>query len=225
MQIHRNLPAPPARTRPHQLAFTLVEIIGVVALIAVLAAVLAPRVTSVMARGKIAATAESLAGLKSAVTDYLAVKSSLPIRYGSGNTNAATTFGRFDADLVAGGFLDHLFSCPIGNQTFDDSNLARRIHVRCLAGHKESEVPEPDTTSGGDDFDIDRDASTLDTPESVRIVSAFIPQVREEDAIALNKLIDGDVNKVGAYDIVGRCIYGRASAEGTVTVYVYITHL
>ena len=48
------------RRTQYQQGFTLVEIIGVVALIAVLAAVLAPRVTSVIGRGKINSTSQGL---------------------------------------------------------------------------------------------------------------------------------------------------------------------
>ena len=52
-------------------AFTLIEIIGVVAVIAILAAVLTPRVVSVIARGKVNAAAQSLGSLKSATADYI----------------------------------------------------------------------------------------------------------------------------------------------------------
>ncbi len=210
--------------RGFQGAFTLVEIIGVVALIAVLAAVMAPRVMLVIRRGKVHATAQAIAGLKTATQNYLSVNTTLPIRYGYGTTNGAVTAGRFDADLVAGGYLEHLFTCPLGAQAFDSTALTERIHVRCLGGHKESEIPEPDTTSSGDDFDLDRDTTTLDTPEEVRVVSAFIPKVRLTDAVALNRLLDGDDNHGTSADLIGRCIYSREADDGTVTVYVYIAH-
>ena len=117
MQLSSN-----ARRLRNSGGFTLVEIIGVVALIAVLAAVLAPRVTSVMGRGKVNATAQALAGLKTATEDYLAVNSSIPYRSGTGTTNAAVREGRFDADLVAGGYLEQLFQCAIGAQDNDASS-------------------------------------------------------------------------------------------------------
>ena len=221
MRTHR-LPAaiPSLRRR----AFTLVEIVGVVALIAILAAILTPRVVSVISRGKINATADSLAGLRTATMDYLGVHSTLPARLGTGATNAAVADGRFDADLVAAGFLEKLFTTSLGDPTFDDSSLMRRTHVRCLTGGMESSVPAPDTFSGGTDFDLDRDPATVDTPNSSMVVSAFIPKVRIDDAIALNKVIDGDLNPAGTYDRTGRCIYSQPSSDGTVTVYVYITH-
>src|SRR5499426_771830 len=100
--------------RRERLGFTLIEIIGVVAVIAILAAVLTPRVISVIARGKVNGTAQSLASLKTATTDYVVKNGSLPSRDGTGSTNGAVATGRFDADLVAGGFTEKLFACSIG---------------------------------------------------------------------------------------------------------------
>src|SRR5712691_10452191 len=90
--------------------FTLIEIIGVVAIIAILAAVLTPRVAKVIGRGKVNSTAQSLGSLKTATTDYVAKNATIPLRDGTGATNAAVATGRFDADLVAGGFTEKLFS-------------------------------------------------------------------------------------------------------------------
>ena len=45
------------------------------------------------------------------------------------------------------------------------------------------------------------------------MVSAFIPGVSIADAIALNKLIDGDVNTGNKADSDGRCIYSAADGD------------
>src|SRR3954471_7345794 len=123
--------------------FTLIEIIGVVAIIAILAAVLTPRVIKVIARGKVNSTAQSLAGLKTATTDYIVKNGSLPLRDGTGATNSAVATGRFDADLIAGGFLEKLFSAGIGTQTFDQSALTGRIHVRSQTAVSAAVVAAP----------------------------------------------------------------------------------
>ncbi len=204
--------------------FTLVEIIGVVALIAVLAAVLAPRVTSVIGRGKVNSTAQGIAGLKTATMDYIAAKSSLPLRSGTGATDKAEAEGRFDADLLSGGFIERLFSCAIGSQTSDSSALTGRIHVRSLAASKAKAVKKPTATVGGDAFNLDGDNTTADFSAGQVVVSAFLPQVALNDAIALNKLIDGVVNVGATVDTEGRCIYSKADADGKVTVYVYVSH-
>jgi prepilin-type N-terminal cleavage/methylation domain-containing protein len=203
--------------------FTLIEIIGVIAVIAILAAVLTPRVISVIARSKVNSTAQSLAGLKTATTDYIVKNGSLPLRDGTGSTNAAVATGRFDADLIAGGFLEKLFSAGIGSQTFDQSALTGRIHVRSQTAVSAAVVAAPSATVGGTNFDLDRDPSTADFTSSQTIVSAVIPGVAIGDAIELNKILDGETNTGTGADVVGRCTYS-AAVSGVVTVYVYVAH-
>jgi type II secretory pathway pseudopilin PulG len=204
-------------------AFTLIEIIGVVAVIAILAAVLTPRVVSVIARGKVNATAQSLGSLKSATADYIAKNSTVPIRDGTGATNSAVATGRFDADLVGGGFTEKLFACSIGTQTFDASALTGRIHVRSLTATSAAAVTAPTATVGGSNYNLDRDTATADFTAGQSVVSAFIPGTAIADAIALNKILDGDDNTGTSADTTGRCMYSDG-AGGTVTVYVYIAH-
>ena len=205
-------------------AFTLIEIIGVVAIIAILAAVLTPRVVSVIARGKVNATAQSLGSLKTATADYIGKNGSVPARAGTGSTNAAVSTGRFDADLVAGGFTEKLFACSLGTQTFDASALTGRTHVRTLASTSAATVTAPTATVGGDNFNLDRDAGTADFTTGQMVVSAFIPGASLTDAIALNKILDGDDNTGTAADTTGRCMYSAAAVDNTVTIYVYIAH-
>jgi type II secretory pathway pseudopilin PulG len=205
-------------------AFTLIEIIGVVAVIAILAAVLTPRVVSVIARGKVNATAQSLGSLKSATADYIGKNGSVPLRAGTAATNAAVAAGRFDADLIAGGFTEKLFGCSIGTQTFDSSALSGRIHVRTLASVNAAAVAAPTATVGGDNFNLDRDTGTPDFTGGQVVVAAFIPGVAIVDAIALNRILDGDDNTGTSADTTGRCMYSVAAPDNTVTVYVYIAH-
>src|SRR5689334_18259567 len=204
--------------------FTLIEIIGVVAVIAILAAVLTPRVISVIARGKVNGTAQSLASLKTATTDYMVKHGSLPSRDGTGSTNGAVATGRFDADLVAGGFTEKLFACAIGAQTFDETALTGRIHVRCLTATAAASVTDPTATVGGSNFNLDRDTATADFTSGQKVVSAFIPGVALADAIELNKILDGDTNTGTAADTTARCMYSAAAVDNTVTVYVYVAH-
>ena len=212
------------QARNSRSAFTLIEIIGVVAIIAILAAVLTPRVISVIARGKVNATAQSLASLKTATADYIGKNGSVPARAGTGSTNSAVSIGRFDADLVAGGFTEKLFACSLGSQTFDSSALTTRTHVRTLASTSAASVTAPTATVGGDNFNLDRDAGTADFTTGQMVVSTFIPGVALSDAIALNKILDGDDNTGTGADSSGRCMYSAAASDNTVTVYVYIAH-
>ena len=211
-------------TKQKAAAFTLIEIIGVVAVIAILAAVLTPRVVNVIARGKISATAQSIGSLKSATTDYLGKNGSLPTRDGTGSTNGAVSVGRFDADLVTAGFTEKLFACSIGTQTFDSSALTGRIHIRSVSATSSATVTAPTATVGGVNFDLDRSTSTADFTSGQMVVTAFIPGVSITDAIALNKILDGDDNTGTSADSTGRCMYSAASPDNTVTLYVYVAH-
>ena len=214
---------PACRPDRRRSGFTLVEIVGVVALIAILAAVLTPRVVSVITRGKINSTTQSLSSLKTATMDYIGANGTLPLRAGTGSTNAAVATGRFDADLVASGIIDKLFSCAIGTTTFDASALTGRTHVRSLQADASGTVTAPTATVGGSNFNLDRDTATADFTTAQRVVSVFIPGVPIADAIALNKQIDGDSNTGTSADTVGRCLYSEA-ADNLVTVYVYVAH-
>jgi general secretion pathway protein G len=212
-----------SKVRKTENAFTLIEIIGVLAVIAVLAALLTPKVFDVIARGKINSTALAYNTLKTAATDYFAKNGSFPIRDGTGATNAAVVTGRFDADLVSGGFMERLFSCAVGWQTNSATALTGRTHVRSLTAVSSGTITAPTATVGGDNYDLDRDASTADFTTSQHVVSLFIPGVALSDAIALNKIMDGDDNTGSGADSVGKCMYSAASG-GLVTVYIYVAH-
>lgn len=210
-------------TEASLLGFTLIEIIGVLAVIAVLAALLTPKVFDVIARGKVNSTALAYNTLKTATTDYFAQNGSFPLRAGTGSTNGPAANGRFDADLLSGGFMEKLFSCAIGWQTNAATPLTGRTHSRTLTAVSSGTVTAPTATVGGTNYDLDRDSSTADFNTSQTVVSLFIPGVPITDAIALNKLLDGDENTGSGPDIVGKCMYSTA-AGGLVTIYVYVAH-
>src|SRR6266498_2466938 len=66
------------------------------------------------------------------------------------------------AILVAVGFTERLFTAAIGIQTFDSSALTGRIHVRSQTATSAGSVTAATATVGGDNFDLDRDATTAD---------------------------------------------------------------
>ena len=201
----------------------MIEIIGVVAIIAVLAALLTPRILNAVARSKVNSTALSYSSLKTATTDYFAKNNSFPSRVGTGSTNGAVATGRFDADLVSGGFLEKLFTCSIGSQLNDMSALTGRTHVRSQAALAAATLTIS-STAGGDNFDLDGDGATADFTTANTIVSLVIPGVNINDAIELNKLIDNTTNSsISTADTAGRCVYSTPSSS-TTTVYLYVAH-
>lgn len=201
--------------------FTLIEMIGVIAIIGILATVLVPKVMNAVARSKVNGTALAYNNLRTVVTDYYARSNAFPARAGTGVADTATATGRFDADLVAAGILDKLVSTPIGNPAVTGA-LNTRPHVRSLAAVSSGAV-NPTTANGGNNFDLDANTATADFVAGQMVVSLMIPRVTISEAIQLNKLIDNVENTGNAADRVGRCIYS-AAAGGTVTVYLYLSH-
>ncbi len=205
-----------------QKGFTLVEMIGVLAIIGILAAVLVPKVMDAVARSKVSGAALVYNTLRTASVDYYSKSNSFPARAGTGAADTAVAAGRFDADLVNGGYIDKLVSVPIGS-TASTGALTTRTHVRCRAATVSGAV-NVTAANSGDNFNLDNNAATADFTAGQMVVSLMIPGVPLKDAKALNALIDGTINTANTADNVGRCIYSAPAANGTVTVYLYVAH-
>ena len=223
--------------RPGRRAFTLIEIIGVVAVIAILVSVLVPRALNVIARGKVSTTAQSLGSLRGTITEYVVRSNTLPSRLGYDTTNAPTAGGRFDADLLQAGLIERLFVCSIGSQVSQASSgfgcspsptpqattaLLQRAHLRSAPGGASSLTPTTNAV-GQVNFDLDLNG-TGDFASSQMVAYAYIPGVSASDAMELNRIIDGGAAASGAADLAGRCINSGPSSDNTVTVYVYLAH-
>lgn len=203
-------------------AFTLVEMIGVLAIIGILASVLVPKVMDAVARSKVSGTALVYNTLRTASVDYYSKSNTFPVRNGTGTADTAVAAGRFDADLLAGAYIDKLVNVPIGTTTTTGA-LTTRTHVRTRTAVSSGTVTVTAANSGNN-FDLDDNPATADFTAGQVVVCLMIPGVSIKDAINLNGLIDNVSNAGTAADISGRCIYTAAAANGTVTVYLYIGH-
>lgn len=210
---------------------TLIEIIGVVAVIAILASVLTPRVLGVLARGRVASTAQSLGGLATLIPQYLTISNSLPTRLGYETGDSASFGGRFDVDLVAAGLTDRLFNSPVGNKggqggfgcgfsNFRTGGLLQRGHIRSAPGGAATLTPGAFILANVN-FDLDRDGAG-DFDATRMVAYAYLPGVNASEAAQLNQIFDSETNAPGAVDLSGRCINSAASASNTVTMYVYL---
>src|SRR5271155_5112005 len=106
------------QTKSSKRAFTLIEMIGVLAVIAILAGLLVPKIFNAINNARINSTAESIATVKTAIADHYA-------KYGtllSSNGTTITTLpqANFDQILLTEGFLDKAFA----SQLTQSSNTA-----------------------------------------------------------------------------------------------------
>jgi prepilin-type N-terminal cleavage/methylation domain-containing protein len=196
-------------------AFTLIEMIGVLAVIAILAAVLIPKVFTAINNARVNNAAMSIQTVKTACVDHYS-------KYGSilAGPNG-TTYGLgtgYDTNLLAEGFLDKPFLVRIGDGT--TNTTVKTISLSSISGT----VDGTDTTG----FDL-AGIGTNNVTGSVMVV-AEITGVEQNDAKDLNDRIDGtslgaDPTTANAADLKGRVKYASYSGTPTNSVYIYLTHL
>ena len=213
--------------RNSQSGFSLIEMIGVLAIIAVLAAVIAPRVFSTIASSRVNAAASSIGGISSAVTDFASKYGNLPV------TGANS---RIDDLLLTSGYLDQRFTVKIGTPaptppvagaswTFANSvwtsaggaSQATQARIICVASN--ANVP---SAAAGANYQLD---GATNLPTGVNVISAVIPNVTGTQAQALSAAVDGDslsaaTNAVA--DNAGKVVYAAPNGAGLTTVYIYI---
>ena len=204
---------------PKTRAFTLIEMIGVLAVIAILAALLIPKIFEAINNARVNNAAISCQTVKTAIADHYAKYGSIPVD-GSGATPLPLTvpFVQYDKVLLKEGFLDKPFAVKIGDGTTNTIvQLVPAVATNTAAG--------PGTGA----YNLDGDTTTTfpnDAPGSV-VVEAVIVGVTANDAKDFNDRVDGP--SLGAAltvaDNLGRVVYAAYPA-GTATnaVYVYLTH-
>jgi len=215
----------PANRAFNQSGFTLIEMIGVLAVIAILAAVLIPKVFEAINNARVNNAAMSVGTVKTACVDHYAKAGAFPVD-ASTNPPAALTPAQkltFDLVLVKEGFLDKPFAVKIGDGLPED---AAHTRVEIVDAQPAATVG----TGAGGAYNLDGDATTSNANDAngTWVVQAVITGVQEADAIALNKAIDGNTAALGSTgpgvaDLGGRVEYATPAA-GVCTVYVYLTH-
>jgi prepilin-type N-terminal cleavage/methylation domain-containing protein len=107
-------------------AFTLIELIGVLAVIAILAALLIPKVFDAISMARMNRAALSMGTIKGAVVEHYAKFGSLASSNGVPLVFTGT-YTNFDSILLAEGFIDKPFNPRIGTNAF-----IRIVHVSGL---------------------------------------------------------------------------------------------
>jgi prepilin-type N-terminal cleavage/methylation domain-containing protein len=212
-------------------AFTLIEMIGVLAVIAILAALLVPKIFNAINNARINSTALSIATIKTATADHYAKYGSFAISNGvSVPTIALTTpFANFDTALVTEQLLDKPFACAISTNV---SVSVEPISTVTAGGTVTVNGTTSITNFAANDlaFDLsDTNATPGNSIAGTYVVVIFMANVLEADAQALNNIIDGPSLGVALGSATGD-LYGRvkyspvAVSGGPVDVTIYITH-
>ena len=221
-------PAQNAKTRKAQ-AFTLVEMIGVLAIIAILASLLIPRVFQAIGDSKISNSASTCNSIKAAVNEYYGKYGLIAGPKGVALTLSGSPATAEDWDLttlVAEGFAEKPFSVRIGNGMMGSVAGGSRLRVIDISGNSTNTAAADaaaDLAKGAYNLD---GASTTNDISGALLVEAVIEQVDSQDAKDFNDRIDGaslGATNLTSADQSGRVKY-TAPANGKTSVRVYLAH-
>lgn len=208
--------------------FTLVEMIGVLAIIAVLAVVIAPKVFSAIRSSRINGTLVSLDTYKSAATEFVGKYGTLP---------ATNNNSRLDDLFIAAGLLEERFSAKIGLQAdvyatagatwtrgtngawtaSGGSNQTSTSRIICLT----SNTTAPNTANGAN-YRLD---GTNDMNSGSRVISAVLESVPEAEARELSERVDGQaLSTTSGADALGKVVFNTPNNQGVTDVYIYMMH-
>lgn len=201
--------------------------IGVLAIIAILASLLIPRVFQAIGDSKISNAASTCNSIKAAVNEYYG-------KYGliAGPKGAALTFASGISEdwdlstLVAEGVAEKPFSVKIGNGFIGSTQNGSRLRVIDISANTTNTAiaaATADLAAGG--YNLDGTGATNDVAGSY-LVEAVIQEVDQQDAKDFNDRIDGAV--LGATNLTSADQRGRvkytAAVNGKTSVHVYIAH-
>lgn len=201
--------------------------IGVLAIIAVLAVIIVPKVFSTIASARITSAASSVGAIKSAVAEYAGKYGTIPLT----TTNA---IARLDDLLFTEQLLETRFSVKIGtpaanyavatyNRTtgvWAGGNAGTATQSRIICQTANALAP---SAAAGANFQL---TGTTNIVAGSRVVSAVIYNVTGIEARELSLRIDGEIGSQATAttaDNVGKVVYA-APAAGVTTVYIYIAH-
>ena len=195
-------------------AFTLIEMIGVLAVIAILASMLIPKIFEAINSARINNTVQSYNSIKTAVMDHYGKYGAINV-VGPAPVLGATTAQMTNYDksiLLPEALIDKAFVARVGTNW----------QIRAVAGVAVGTAVDGVAPS----YDLDGSGSTVnDAGGAAFVVEAVVYGVAAADAIEISERLDGvslseNANSVTA-DLRGRVIY---AAGATTDVHIYICH-
>lgn len=208
--------------------FTLIEMIGVLSVIAILASLLVPRVMQAISDARVNEAVASCDGVKIAINQYYGRYTRLGGANGSdlGIPSPGSIYPDWDAlCLVPEGCLDRPFQSKIGNGLRGATNNGAQIRVINIAANT------PTTAIANDGTAINLGAYNRNGTGAINdvigswVVEACLEGVDNVDAIELSRRLDGPTLGAapGENDEVGRVKY-FLNADGSASVRVYLSH-
>jgi prepilin-type N-terminal cleavage/methylation domain-containing protein len=208
------------QSRKSSQAFTLIEMIGVLAVIAILASMLIPKIFEAINSARINNAAVGFNTMKTAAMEHYG-------KYGSFFSSNGVPVAAGDAALLS---YDRqiLFKEALVDKPFITKIATAGVtntFIRVLPAVAATTAPDGIVAAYNLDGALPVNDTSGPTAGDKNIVEAVIMDVATEDAIELNNRLDGrDLgNPAGGADILGRVIYDVPSG-GVVNVHIYIAH-
>jgi hypothetical protein len=194
-------------------AFTLIEMIGVLAVIAILAALLIPRVFNAINEARVNGTCISANTVKTAVADHYGKYGKFDYLFGTNQITPMPITNYDTAILMPEGLLDKPFSSKLAG---GDPQLYS--HIELLLGSAAG--------PSGKGYYLDGSTTNNAVANSPYVVQVHLQNVAAQDAKDLNDQLDGVAlgpGNVTSADYQGRVEY-NAPANGFVSdLYIYLT--
>jgi len=191
--------------------FTLIEMIGVLAVIAILASMLIPKIFEAINSARVNNAAVSYNAMKTGVMDHYGKYGSILVSNTVPFVIPSPASSNYDRVLLNEGLIDKPFAVKIGDGT---ANTVIRVVAMAAAAAVDGTNPQ---------YDLDGDGIS-DTGGSGTLVEAVITGVAIADAIELSRRLDGTTlsqTLTTANDYAGRVKY---TAAATTDVHIYIAH-
>jgi len=197
-------------------AFTLIEMIGVLAVIAILAALLIPKVFSAINDARINSALVGCETVKTAIVDHYGKFGRFDCTNGVVLNPFNTPYRGYDTNvLMVEGLIDKPFITKVG------TNSTIQVAAAVAAGAA--------VTGTGGAYNLSGNGANNEATGQY-VVEAVISGMAEADAQAISQRIDGLTMSSpgvtpGQRDIQGRVTYDAPAAPGgVVNVYIYLAH-